>query len=140
MGICSPESDGRSGMLADKNAGATLAVTDLVRARDFYENTLGLEAIDENPGGVLYRSGSSVVLVYPSEFAGTNKATAAGWAVGDDLDAIVEELRAKGVTFEHYDDLPDTTRDGDIHTTAGFKAVWFKDPDGNILNLTSMST
>lgn len=126
-------------MLRDKNAGATLAVTDLARARDFYERTLGLEAIDENPGGVLYRSGSSVVLVYPSEFAGTNKATAAGWAVGDDLDAIVEELRAKGVTFEHYDDLPETTRDGDVHTTGGFKAVWFKDPDGNILNLTSMS-
>ena len=126
-------------MLGAKNAGATLAVTDLARARDFYENTLGLEAIDENPGGVLYRSGSSVVLVYPSEFAGTNKATAAGWMVGDDLDAIVEELRAKGVTFEHYDDLPDTTRDGDVHMTGGFKAVWFKDPDGNILNLTSMS-
>jgi len=125
-------------MLGDKNAGATLAVSDLARARDFYENTLGLEAIQENPGGVLYRSGSSVLLVYPSEFAGTNKATAVGWSVGDDLEAIVEELKAKGVTFEHYDDLPDTTREGDVHTIADFKAVWFKDPDGNILNLTNM--
>ena len=126
-------------MLADKNAGATLAVTDLARARDFYENTLGLEAIDENPGGVLYRSGGSVVLVYPSEFAGTNKATAASWAVGDDFDSIVDDLREKGVTFEHYDDLPETTREGDVHVMDAYKAVWFKDPDGNILNLFNIA-
>jgi catechol 2,3-dioxygenase-like lactoylglutathione lyase family enzyme len=126
-------------MLGSKNAGATLAVSDLDRARDFYENTLGLTSIQDDPGGVLYRSGESVVLVYPSEFAGTNKATAASWAVGDDFDAIVQELTAKGTTFEHYDDLPDTTRDGDVHTTGDFKAVWFKDPDGNILNLVNMA-
>ena len=127
-------------MLGDKNAGATLAVSDLDRARDFYENTLGLTPIQDDPGGVLYRSGESVVLVYPSEFAGTNKATAAAWAVGDDFDAIVRELAEKGTTFEHYDHLPDTTRDGDVHTTGDFKAVWFKDPDGNILNLVNMAT
>ena len=126
-------------MLAGKAAAATLAVGDLKRARDFYENTLGLEAIDENPGGVLYRSGSSVVLVYPSEFAGTNKATAASWAVGDDFDSIVDDLREKGVTFEHYDDLPETTREGDVHVMDAYKAVWFKDPDGNILNLFNIA-
>jgi hypothetical protein len=60
------------------------------------------------------------VLVYPSEFAGTNQATAASWAVGDDFDEIVEDLRSKGVTFEHYD-LPDTTREGDVHMTGDFK-------------------
>ena len=126
-------------MLGDKDAGATLAVSDIDRARDFYENMLGLTAIQEDPGGVLYKSGNSVVLVYPSEFAGTNKATAAAWAVGDDFDAIVQELKAKGMTFEHYDDLPDTTLEGDVHTTGDFKAVWFKDPDGNILNLVNMA-
>ena len=126
-------------MLGDKSAGATLPVSDLARARDFYENTLGLASIQDNPGGVLYGSGSSVVLVYPSEFAGTNKATAAAWAVGEDFDAIVQDLKAKGVSFEHYDDLPDTTRDGDVHDTGGFKAVWFKDPDGNILNVVNMA-
>ena len=126
-------------MLGDKNAGATLAVSDLDRARDFYGNTLGLTAIQDDPGGVLYKSGESVVLVYPSEFAGTNKATAASWAVGDDFDAIVQELSAKGTNFEHYDDLPDTTRDGDVHTSGDFKAVWFKDPDGNILNLVNIA-
>ncbi len=121
-------------MLGNKDAAVTLAVSDLVRARDFYENTLGLEPALEPPGTVLYRSGQTVVLVYPSAYAGTNQATAASWAVGDEFDAIVEELRAKGVTFEHYD-LPEMTREGDVHVMGDFRAVWFKDPDGNILNV-----
>jgi catechol 2,3-dioxygenase-like lactoylglutathione lyase family enzyme len=126
-------------MLAGKDAAATLAVSNLERARDFYENTLGLEAVQEPPGAILYRSGNSVVLVYPSEYAGTNKATAASWAVGADFDSIVQALTDKGVTFEHYDDLPETTREGDVHRMGDFKAVWFKDPDGNILNLINES-
>jgi catechol 2,3-dioxygenase-like lactoylglutathione lyase family enzyme len=125
-------------MLGEKDAAASLAVSDLERARDFYENTLGLAPLQEVPGAMLYKSGNSVVLVYPSEYAGTNQATAVSWAVGEDLDAIVEDLRTKGVTFERYDDLPETTRDGDVHTIGEFKGVWFKDPDGNILNLTNM--
>ena len=124
-------------MLGHKDAAATLAVSDLARARDFYENTLGLTAPQEVPGAVMYKSGNSMVLVYPSEYAGTNQATAASWAVGDDFDTIVEGLRAKGVTFEHYD-LPETTREGDVHMADDFKAVWLKDPDGNILNLINM--
>lgn len=124
-------------MLGGKDAAATLAVSDLERARDFYENTLGLAPQQEVPGAILYRSGNAGVLVYPSEYAGTNKATAAWWAVGDDFDAIVEELQTKGVSFERYDDLPDTTREDDVHISGEFKAVWLKDPDGNILNLTN---
>jgi catechol 2,3-dioxygenase-like lactoylglutathione lyase family enzyme len=126
-------------MLGGKDAAATIAVSDLQRARHFYENTLGLALVQEQPGGILYKSGNSVVLVYPSGYAGTNQATAASWAVGDDLDAIVDELRSKGVSFEHYDDLPDTTREGDVHIADDFKAVWFKDPDGNILNLVNQT-
>ena len=126
-------------MLGGKDAAATIAVSDLQRARHFYEKTLGLALVQEQPGGILYKSGNSVVLVYPSGYAGTNQATAASWAVGDDLDAIVGELRAKGVSFEHYDDLPDTTREGDVHIADDFKAVWFKDPDGNILNLVNQT-
>ncbi len=123
-------------MLQGKDAAATIAVSDLERAREFYEGTLGLTAVQEDPGGVVYKSGNSMVLVYPSQYAGTNKATAATWGVGDDFDAIVTEL-AGSVTFEHYD-LPDTTREGDVHTMGDMKAVWFKDPDGNILNLINM--
>ena len=126
-------------MLGDNDAAATLAVSDLQAARDFYENTLGLQAVQEPPGSVLYKSGNSVILVYPSEYAGTNKATAASWAVGDDFDSIVQDLKAKGVSFEQYDDLPDTTREGDVHLMGDLKAVWFKDPDGNILNLINQA-
>ena len=89
------------------------------------------------PGGMLYRSGSAMVLVYVSEFAGTNRATAATWAVGAEFDAIVDDLKGKGVAFEHYD-LPDSVRDGDVHEMGDFRAVWFKDPDGNILNIASV--
>jgi catechol 2,3-dioxygenase-like lactoylglutathione lyase family enzyme len=124
-----------AGMLGGKDAAATIAVSDLERARDFYAGTLGLESVQDQPGGVLYKSGNSVVMVYPSEYAGTNQATAASWAVGDDFDAIVDDLRSKGVSFEHYDDLPDTTREGDVHLIGDLKGVWFKDHDGNILSL-----
>jgi catechol 2,3-dioxygenase-like lactoylglutathione lyase family enzyme len=129
-------------MLGDKNAAATLAVKDMDAARRFYEETLGLTPIEGGPpnaGAVVYRSGSSAVLVYESRYAGTNQATAASWAVGDDFDSLVESLRDKGVTFERYDDLPDTTRDGDVHVTGELRSVWFKDPDGNILNLVNQS-
>ncbi len=126
-------------MLGSKEAAATLPVKDLERARDFYENTLGLTPVMETSGAVLYRSGNSMVLVYPSEYAGTNQATAASWGAGDDFEAVVESLQAKGVTFEHYDDLPDTTREGDVHVSEGFRGVWFKDPDGNILSVGDMS-
>ncbi len=125
-------------MLRTKDAAATIAVSDLDRARRLYEGTLGLSAINEDEGGILYKSGNSAILVYQSEFAGTNRATAATWAVGGELDSIVGELGESGTAFEHYDDLPGTTREGDVHVMGDMRAVWFKDPDGNILNLVNM--
>jgi catechol 2,3-dioxygenase-like lactoylglutathione lyase family enzyme len=131
-------------MLGDKTVIPALAVSDMERARDFYENTLGLKQPPGMPEGadvdaVVYQAGSSGVLVYLSAYAGTNQATAAAWGVGDDFDSIVEALTNKGVTFERYDDLPDTTREGDIHIVGEMKSVWFKDPDGNILNVGNVS-
>ena len=124
-------------MLGDKLVAATIAVSDMKRARAFYEGVLGLNVTQDLGGAVIYGSGASAVFVYQSEFAGTNKATSATWGVGDAFDDVVQTLRDKGVTFEQYDDLPDTTRDGDVHSFAdtGMRAVWFKDPDGNILNV-----
>jgi catechol 2,3-dioxygenase-like lactoylglutathione lyase family enzyme len=113
-----------------------VAVRDVGEATAFYEKTLGLTRVGENPGGVEYRSGTTRLFVYPSEFAGTNKATTAVWQV-DDLEGTVRELKDKGVTFEHYDDLPDTTRDGDIHAAGAFKIAWLKDPTGNILEVNN---
>lgn len=120
-------------MLKDADIMATIAVKDMAAARKFYEGVLGLE-LTHSEGGMAheYRSGNSRLLVYQSQFAGTNRATAATWTV--DVEAVVGELTAKGVKFEHYD-FPGVERKGDIHIGGGLKNAWFKDPDGNILAL-----
>jgi catechol 2,3-dioxygenase-like lactoylglutathione lyase family enzyme len=124
-------------MLANKNAMATIAVKDIEAARKFYEGTLGLKrAPGEETGAVTYRSGASTILVYESQYAGTNRATAVTWIVGEDIEKVVGALAAKGVPFEHYD-LPEMTRKGHVHVAGSLKAAWFKDPDGNILALVS---
>jgi catechol 2,3-dioxygenase-like lactoylglutathione lyase family enzyme len=122
-------------MLGKHDVGATIAVSDLAPARTFYEEALGLDTEMEMGDAVLYSSGQSKLLVYRSEYAGTNKATAATWSVRDDFDDVVEELRAKGVSFEHYDDLPGVTREGDVHLLGQARGVWITDPDGNILSI-----
>ena len=122
-------------MLANSNATANIAVKDLERAKAFYEGTLGLSQVDDMGGElIVYKSGDTLINVYHSQFAGTNKATAVTWAVGDQIGAIVKSLKSKGVTFERYD-MPGLTLEGDIHVGHGMRVVWFKDPDGNILNL-----
>jgi len=124
-------------VLADKDAMATIAVKDTKVAQKFYEGTLGLKpAPEQEPGVLAYKSGQSTVLIYESQHARTNKATAATWVVGADLEGVVRALKAKGVTFEHYD-LPGTTRQGDVHVAGKTKVAWFKDPDGNILSIVS---
>jgi catechol-2,3-dioxygenase len=124
-------------MLENKDADATVAVKDLEAASKFYEGTLGLKRTDvQNAEVRVYQSGRSKIVVYRSQFAGTNKATTVTWRIGKDLDAVVKALKAKGVVFEHYD-LPGITRQGDIHVAGEFKAAWFKDPDGNILHVNS---
>jgi catechol 2,3-dioxygenase-like lactoylglutathione lyase family enzyme len=85
-------------MLGDYPAAATIATADLARARTFYEETLGLKVDMEDPGGILYVSGESRVLLYPSQFAGPSMVTVVSWMV-DDLDRVVGELSAKGITF-----------------------------------------
>jgi predicted enzyme related to lactoylglutathione lyase len=124
-------------MLDAKDAVATIPVRDLKAAKRFYEGTVGLKLEDaQEPEALTYKSGSSKVLVYQSQYAGTNKATAATWGVGNDIEKIVQALKSKGVAFEHYD-MPGMTRKGDVHFADRMKAAWFKDPDGNILALVS---
>lgn len=123
-------------MLGNKDVAATIAVKDLQTASKFYEGTLGLKrAHTEGEEAIAYTSGKSEVLVYRSQFAGTNKATAATWTV-DDVEGVVQALKAKGATFEHYD-MPGVTRKGDVYVGGDMKVAWLKDPDGNILALTS---
>lgn len=123
--------------LKDKVSSAIIAVSDIERARKFYSETLGLELEEDGMGGVLvYKTGSTHLLVYPSDFAGTNKANAVVFDCGGDIEGIVESLRGKGVTFEHYPDMGLDFENG-IHSSGDSKMVWFKDPDGNILHLNS---
>jgi catechol 2,3-dioxygenase-like lactoylglutathione lyase family enzyme len=121
-------------MLGKADATPMIAVKDIDRARKFYEDTLGLEATEEMGGEVLaIKSGDTVISVYRSEFAGTNKATALTFDV-DDIESEVRELKDKGVFFEQYD-MPGLERKGDLYVAEGMKTAWFKDPDGNILSL-----
>jgi catechol 2,3-dioxygenase-like lactoylglutathione lyase family enzyme len=124
-------------MLRNQDAIANLAVKNIDVAKKFYEGTLGLTPIaSEGDELVVYKSGNTRLFVYRSHYAGTNKATALTWSVGKELDEIVRALKAKGVTFEHYD-MPGLKVEGDIHIGGDMKIAWFKDPDGNILSLTS---
>jgi catechol 2,3-dioxygenase-like lactoylglutathione lyase family enzyme len=111
-----------------------IAVKDLDRARRFYQETLGLEAKEAMGGEVLeVKTGATLINVYKSEFAGTNKATALTFDV-DDIEAEVRELKQKGIFFEQYD-MPGLEQRGDLYVGEGMKTAWFKDPDGNILSL-----
>ncbi len=121
-------------MLENTNVQPMLPVKDMEPARKFYEETLGLKRVGGmSDHAVVYRSGSTSLCVYKSEFAGTNKGTAALWEVKD-IDETVKDLKAKGVKFEHYD-MPGMKRDGDIHRGGGMNVAWFKDPAGNILSV-----
>ena len=121
-------------MIGDNDALATIAVKNLKTARKFYEGTLSLRLVHtEGDQAATYKSGKSQVLVYQSQYAGSNKATAATWMVKD-IEGLVKDLKAKGIAFEHYD-MPGVTRKGDVHFAGDLKNVWFKDPDGNIIAL-----
>jgi catechol 2,3-dioxygenase-like lactoylglutathione lyase family enzyme len=123
-------------MLGGTDIVASIAVKDLKVASRFYEDILGLKRTGaEGDEVVIYTSGKSRVFVYRSQYAGTNKATAAYWVV-DDVDGVVKGLKAKGVKFEHYD-LPGLRREGDVHVGANVRTAWFKDPDGNILSVVN---
>jgi catechol 2,3-dioxygenase-like lactoylglutathione lyase family enzyme len=116
--------------------GASVAVSDMARARRFYEGTLGLVAETDSGDNVGYRcADDSMIHVFLSPHAGTARATVAGWRV-DDMDAAVAELGAQGVSFERYTSGPIVTDDRGIASFAGGnKVAYFKDPDANILSI-----
>jgi catechol 2,3-dioxygenase-like lactoylglutathione lyase family enzyme len=124
-------------MFADKSSSAIVAVKDLAKARAFYEDVLGLSPMGEASAEVVtFRTGGTHLVVYRSEFAGTNKANADVWGVGDDIERIVADLAAKGVSFEHYE-MPGATYAAGLHRIGDFRMAWFKDPDGNVLHINS---
>jgi predicted enzyme related to lactoylglutathione lyase len=110
---------------------AYIPVSDLSRARNFYEKTLGLTPKEEYAGGVIYECGGAEVFMYPTKNAGTSKASQAFWQVRD-VEAEVAELKARGVVFEEYD-MPGIRMKNSIATGGGAKTAWFKDTEGNTL-------
>lgn len=122
-------------MLKDSDSAAIVAVRDIERARQFYAETLELDLAEDGGEVLTFRTGATRLVVYVSDFAGTNKANAVVWGVGAEIEEIVARLISKGVVFEHYEGMD--YADG-IHRAGDFRMAWFKDPDGNILHLNSM--
>jgi catechol 2,3-dioxygenase-like lactoylglutathione lyase family enzyme len=121
--------------LSDSKVTATIAVSDLGRAREFYEGKLGLSATNEEEQAqvVTYGcGGGSELLVYASEHAGKATATVATWEVSG-LEQLVDELTAKGVRFERYDEPLKTDEKGILRSEGMGAVAWFKDPDGNTI-------
>jgi predicted enzyme related to lactoylglutathione lyase len=118
-------------MLSAAPIRAYIPVSDVSRARKFYEGIVGLIPKHEYAGGVIYECGGTEVFMYPTSNAGTSKASQAFWQV-DDVEAEVADLKARGVKFEEYD-MPGQTMTNSILTRGGAKTAWFKDTEGNIL-------
>ena len=118
-------------MLGTAPIRAYIPVSDLQRARKFYEQTLGLETLEQYGGGVIYRCGGAEVFMYQTPNAGTSKASQAFWQVAD-VEAEVAELKVRGVVFEEYD-MPGIKMKNSIATGGGAKTAWFKDSEGNIM-------
>lgn len=118
-------------MLTTAPIRAYIPVSNVSRARRFYEGIVGLKPKLEFAGGVIYECGGAEVFMYPTPNAGTSKASQAFWQVAD-VEAEVAGLKARGVTFEEYD-MPGITMKNSIATGGGAKTAWFKDTEGNIL-------
>jgi len=119
-------------MLSEAPIVAYIPVSDVARARKFYEDVVGLEPKEVYAGGVIYECGKgSQAFMYPSQGAGTSRASTLFWAVNN-VEAEVAELRKRGVVFEEYD-MPGIKTQKGIASGGGARTAWFKDPDGNIL-------
>jgi catechol 2,3-dioxygenase-like lactoylglutathione lyase family enzyme len=122
--------------LRDFRVETAIAVSDLDRARRFYEDQLALGSGEAEPAGVRYTCGEGTrIFVYSSQHAGESSATVAGWSV-DDLDKIMAELSGRGVMFERYDQPDIKTDEHGVFELDDIRAAWFRDPDGNTLALT----
>jgi catechol 2,3-dioxygenase-like lactoylglutathione lyase family enzyme len=126
-------------MPAEWSFAASIPAANLQETRRFYEGILGCQAVMEDEGGVVYRTGDSFFSLYATPSAGKAEHTLGNFVVTD-IDAAVADLRAKGITFEEYD-MPGVgvkTVDGIADIPNGMRLAWFKDPEGNILALATV--
>jgi catechol 2,3-dioxygenase-like lactoylglutathione lyase family enzyme len=129
-------------MLEDGKVVARIPVQDLQRARSFYAEKLGLEPSEERPGGLLYRCGEGEFALFESTGAASGTHTQMGWEV-EDIEATVEQLRARGVVFEEYDFPGLKTVNGIAEVAGNYpskggvgeKAAWFMDSEGNLFGI-----
>lgn len=122
-------------MLHDFPLHAYIPARDLQRAREFYQQKIGLKPREVRDGGVVYEFGrGTAAFLYVSPNAGSSKASQAFWSVPD-VDALIARLEARGVVFETYDDVPGARSPQGAITAGGAKAAWFKDSEGNIMAL-----
>ncbi|HEX2026152.1 MAG TPA: VOC family protein [Actinomycetota bacterium] len=111
---------------------AMLAASDMDRAKAWYREKLGLVPTQEDPQGAWFEVAGTGFGLFPTPQAGTAKSTVMRWSV-DDIEAVVEHLRGRGVTFERFD-APGIEWEGDIASMGGIRRVaWFKDSEGNTL-------
>jgi catechol 2,3-dioxygenase-like lactoylglutathione lyase family enzyme len=129
-------------MLGSARVATRIPVQDLQRARASYSEKLGLESVEERPRGLLYRSVSGEFALFESGGASPGTFTQMAWEV-DNIDAVVAELRSRGVVFEEYD-LPGLTTNNGIADVEGNypskggkgeRAAWFKDSEGNVFGI-----
>lgn len=118
--------------LSEFPIGAVVAVSDMASATRFYEDTLGLApGQDDGDGGRTYSCGGGTTLhIFPSQSVAASDSTRAGWRVAE-IEQVVDDLIARGLTFEQYDRPPIKTDDRGIAEIGPTKAAWFRDPDGN---------
>jgi catechol 2,3-dioxygenase-like lactoylglutathione lyase family enzyme len=124
-------------MPAEWTYNGSIPAKDLEGTRRFYEDILGLTVFRESPEGITYRSGDSMFVLYPTQFAGTAQHTLGGFLVRD-IEVAVTALRDKGVAFEEYD-TPGLKTENGIATLGQDKVAWFRDPEGNILSLAQIT-
>ena len=120
-------------MLAHSRMHPVLSAVDIERARHWYAEKLGLHPIKDNQGELIYEIDGARFLLYETPSAGTARNTVAGWDV-DDLDAVMADLRQRGVVFEEYDS-PDFRTVNGVINFGDSRGAWFKDSEGNILAL-----
>jgi catechol 2,3-dioxygenase-like lactoylglutathione lyase family enzyme len=121
--------------LSNADVVAFVATTDKDRARAFYEGVLGLRVVHDDPFAcVVDGHGTQIRITAVDQRAGAEY-TVLGWAV-DDVDATIDDLVERGVTFMRYDGIEQDDR-GVWVTPIGIRVAWFKDPDGNTLSVHS---
>jgi catechol 2,3-dioxygenase-like lactoylglutathione lyase family enzyme len=119
-------------MFAKTHAFSGFAVNDIPAAKQFYAETLGLDVTEENGMLTLHLGTDANVLVYPKPDHTPATYTILNFPV-DDVEAVVDELASRGVTFERYDEIEADEKG--IVRGQGPDIAWFTDPAGNVLSV-----